>query len=537
MTLSTRREFLTRGSAAALGATAGAALAGSLPPAELARWVARPRLAWAAGRTVPLPAPTAALHLLNRASWGPTVAELDRLRSMGVDNWIDEQLAPETVDDRATEQALAALTSLPLSPADLRANRGRVPVRNELIAATLYRAVRSRRQLYEVLVDHWSNVFSVFHPEELIQVTKTLDDRDVIRRHALGSFRDMVHASAQSISMMRYLNTTQNTKAGPNENYAREVMELHCLGVAAGGVPYSEQDVKQVARCFTGWGFNSETWQFQFNAANHDDGAKTVLGQAIRARGADEGHEVLDRLVDQPACALHVARRLVRRFVNDSPPEALVAQVAAAFGRDGDIRAMMGVLLRSAEFQRAHVAADNGPAKVRRPLEAWVYALRATGASVDGLLSVPAQNYEGDDGPGSVNYDGRVERYLQLMDQIPFRWRSPDGYPDLGPRWGGMHVMVSRWNYGLGLANGDYSNADWSALEDHRRAGAPNLPAGLVDHWAGRLVMRPLLPSDRQRLIDYVGGGSTAALGEDALEARLPVLVALLLDSPYAAWR
>jgi uncharacterized protein (DUF1800 family) len=533
MTVTTRRQFLTAGVAAAAGATVGQAL----PPAELARWIARPRIAWAAGRTVPLPAPSPELHLLNRASWGPSANEIARMKAMGVDAWIDEQLDPAGVDDSAVESALASLTTLGMGAQQLRDQRGQKPARNELIAATLYRAVKSRRMLYEVMVDHWSNVFSVYHPEELIAVTKTLDDRDVIRQHALGSFRDMLHASAESISMMRYLNTVQNTKSGPNENYAREVMELHTQGVAVNGVPYTEADVKQVARAFTGWGFNNTTWAFEFNAANHDTTAKTVLGARLKRTGVDEGHEVLDLLVNQPACAMHVARRLVRRFVDDVAPESLVAKVASMFGRDGDIKAMLGVLLRSDEFRRAYARSDNSPAKVRRPLEAFVSALRVTGANVDEFLNVPKENYEGDDGPGSVDYDGRAERYLQLMDHLPFRWRFPDGYPDQGPRWGAMHVMVSRWNYGLALAEDQFKNVSWSWQAVQQAAGVPRTPDALVDFWSGRLALRPLLGTDRSRLIDYVGGGSAAPLSDDALSARVPVLAALLLDSPYGQWR
>jgi hypothetical protein len=123
------------------------------------------------------------------------------------------------------------------------------------------------------------------------------------------------------------------------------------------------------------------------------------------------------------------------------------------------------------------------------------------------------------------------------MDHLPFRWRSPDGYPDLGRRWGGMHVMVSKWNFGLALAEGTLSNLDWSALAQQRAAGVANTPAAIVDYWAAALTSRSLLASDRQRLQDYVGAGTGGVLDDGQLQERLPVLVALLLDSPYGQWR
>jgi len=521
-----RRTFLAGGATA----TAAAALGPHLGSGDVAGWSARPRLAWAAGRAGPMPAPSPEAHLLSRATFGPTAAELARVRAMGTDAWIEEQLDPASIDDREVEDAVAELASVGWSIADLRANPGRRPIRNELIAATLYRAANSRRQLYEVLVDHWSNVFNVFQPEEGIIVTKTLDDREVARKNALGSFRAMLHASAQSPAMLRYLNTVRNTRAGPNENYAREVMELHALGVDGG---YTERDVKEVARCFTGWNTNQNTWLFEFREADHDPGPKTVLGKRIQSTGAAQGHEVLDMLVDHPSCARHVARRLACRFVADSPPEALVQQVAAAFGKDGDIRAMMGVLLRSDAFKQAVAGPGDAPAKIRRPLEYWVAALRATGVDTGFLLDVPPDVYEGDDTPGHVNYGERAERYLQLMDQIPFRWRPPNGYPDVGARWNSMHVVISRWNFGLALADGRLEGLAPDFWAQTAAAGVPTIAGAVVDHWARRILARDLLPADRQALIAFLWRGHSGHLPPDALRDRLPTLIALLLDSPY----
>lgn len=524
----TRRSFLAAGGAAAAGA---AAVRLEPPPDGSAGPGTRPRIAWAAGRLAPLPAPSPEHHLLNRAAFGATAVEAARVRAMGADAWVEEQLAPASIDDAPVGAALARFPSIAWSVAEIKANQGKRPIRNELIAATLYRAVNSRRQLLEVMVDHWSNVFNVFHPEEFISSAKTIEDREVIRRHALGTFRDLVHASAQSPAMMRYLDVVRNTRTGPNENYAREVMELHTLGVDGG---YTEADIKDVARCFTGWAYNGTSWAFEFRAADHDTGTKTVLGRRIRSTGVDEGHEVLDLLVDHPSCAMHVARRLVRRLVADDPPEGLVAATAAAFGRDGDIPAMLRVILRSDAFKAGHAGAGGwAPAKIRRPLEYWVAVLRAVGADTAFMFDVPKDVYEGDDTPGAADYTGRAEAYLQQMDQIPFRWLSPNGYPDVGPRWGGMHVVIARWNYAHALASGALEGIRIDWVERTRAAGVAFTAAAVVDHWAARLVGRDLLPADRQILVDFVGRGNASTLTAAELGRRLPAAIALLFDSPY----
>lgn len=514
----TRRRFLAT-------SAAGAALAAADPPA------ATPLRAWAAG-CGQITDPSPEDHLLSRATFGVTAAERARVRTIGPAAWIDEQLAPERIDDHDCDDALAALPTLALSPAALKAHKDAThPVSSELTAATLFRAVASRRQLFEVVVDHWSNQLNVFMPEEFIVRYKTVDDREVVRKHALGTFRDLVHASAKSPVMMRYLNTATNTKNGPNENYARELMELHTLGVGGG---YTENDVKAVAKCFTGWNWNANV-VFEFRPADHAPGDKIVLGTRIPAGGVDEGEAVIDLLVDQPSCARHVARRLVRRFVSDISDEDLVTAVAGAFGRDGDIRAMLRTLFNAPAFWSATRAADGGPAKIRRPFEHWAACLRALEVDPGALIAeLPPDFYEGGDG---VKYDGRAEAYLQQMDQMPFRWRAPDGYPDSGRPWSGMHVIVGRWNYAQALCAGQLRNLPPYLYEQTVIRIADRTAVNVVDDWATRILPRPLLAEDRARLVDFLGNGHADALDEATLRARLPMTVAALLDSPYFSWR
>jgi uncharacterized protein (DUF1800 family) len=325
--------------------------------------------------------------------------------------------------------------------------------------------------------------------------------------------------------MMQYLTTLLNTVRGPNENYAREVMELHALGVGGG---YTEADVKAVARCFTGWNRSDATWEFEFRNRDHDSGSKTVLGEAIRSKGVAEGYEVLDRLVDHPSCRRHVARRLARRFVADSPSEALVERLADVWGADGDIPALLRTLFGSAEFAVATAnPTDGGPAKIRRPMEFWVAALRGLGADAGFLLTIP------NDG----DYTGRPERFLQLMAHMPFRWRSPDGYPEAGRRWNGAHIMLSRWNFGLAAAENRLAGVEVDLVGQMADDAVAGQAGAIVDYWTDRLLARPLLPEDRTLLVEDLtaGGDGRVAAGEAA--ARVPMLVALLLDSPYFQWR
>ena len=518
----TRRRLIVGGSAAA----ATAALGPMFRTVDLAEWTQRPAVAWAAGRTRQMPRPSAERHLLSRATFGLTPGEPARVQALGMDVWLDDQLKHKT--DAAVDAALAPFQTLKWSPEQIRTASNelgpRAAIRDELVAATLYRMVHSRHQLYEVMVDHWSNHFNVYM-DDYHMMMQTVAVRDVLRPHAMGAFRSLLHADSTSVAMMQYLSTLLNVARGPNENYAREVMELHTLGAGGG---YTEADIKAVARCFTGWNRNDDSWRFEFRANDHDNGSKSVLGAPIQTTGVDEGHEVLDRLVDHPSCPRHVARRLALHFVADTPPAALIERVAGAWGRDGDVVAMLSALFGSPEFGQA--VADpigDGPAKIRRPMEHWVAVLRALGADGAFLLSIP------NDG----DYAGRPERYLQLMAHMPFRWRSPDGYPDNGKRWNGAHIMLARWNFGLAAAEGRLAKVEIDLVGQMADDGVGGDAGKIVDYWADRLLARPLLADDRRILVEEMAAGGSGRVTVAEAGARVPMLVALLLDSPYFQWR
>src|SRR5215831_13890265 len=314
------------------------------------------------------------VHVLSRLTYGPRPGDLERVRTMGVSAWIDRQLRPETIDDSATERALAELPALrmPITEAlrqfprpdpKLRAQIAggemsrqemleRYPVEKrparialELSAAKVVRAVTSERQLEELMVDFWFNHFNVFANKGDVRWYVAAYEREAIRPYAMGKFPDLVRATAHHPAMLFYLDNwlsarpdfvvpagpNRGRKGGLNENYARELMELHTLGVDGG---YTQRDVTEVARAFTGWTIDRPQVEgrFIFRPGMHDTGEKIVLGQRIPAGGGrDDGERVIEILTRHLATAHFIATKLVRRFVSDTPPPALVARVAGTY--------------------------------------------------------------------------------------------------------------------------------------------------------------------------------------------------------------
>jgi hypothetical protein len=458
----------------------------------------------------PLPAPDPLVFLVNRITFGMSPADLARAREIGGPAFVDEQLFPEQIDDSALDAELAGrFSTLQMDIGSLLA-LDRQLVANELVHATLLRAFYSRRQLFELVADFWSNHFNIYHYGKECEWFKTPDDRDVVRRFALGSFGDLLMASAKSPAMLLYLDNAASTKAGPNENYARELMELHTLGVGAG---YTQQDVQEVARSFTGWTIYPNgplRGQFRFDPSRHDDRARLVLGNSLPAGlGIGHGERVLEILAAHPATATHLATKLCTRFVADSPPASVVAAAAQTFtASGGDLRAVVRTILTSSEFA---AAADQ---KLRRPFELMAAAVRALDAVVGtrGLRTLTGS--------------------LSLLGQLPFNWSPPNGYPDASGAWASTGGMLSRWNFGIALGG--------NGLRGVRADLTPpaSQPQALVDALSERLLARPLLPADRAQLIGWVGGGHPGRpLPAGELPAKVRGLVALLLDSPYFQWR
>lgn len=394
-------------------------------------------------------------HLLNRITFGPTDDLVDYVQQIGVDAFIEAQLKPETLDDSGIERYVGDFEILAMSSRELIQNyqENRFNIAYQLQANYLFRAFYSTRQLYEHMVHFWTDHFNVFLLNGPGLFLKVADDRDVIRRHALGRFRDILGASAHSPAMLFYLDNNESDKAHPNENYARELLELHTLGVNGG---YTEDDVKEVARCFTGWTIlnprqarrpNTEVG-FLFDPAKHDNGEKRVLGQIIPTNGGEkDGELVLDILATHPSTARFVSTKLVRRFVADTPPESLVERCTEVFlQQDGDMRSVLRTILTADEFWSA-------PPKFKRPIE---YV-----ASVVRMMNYELNN-------PTAFFRGGLRPFLENMGHQPFLRPSPDGYPDKQADW--SDNLLSRWNAAIAASGGDLPGASGSLrplLEKH----------------------------------------------------------------------
>jgi uncharacterized protein (DUF1800 family) len=459
----------------------------------------------------------AIVHVLSRIGYGPRPGDVERVRAMGLQRYIDEQLHPERISDTAAAGRLAALTTIGLSSREiaeryelpqLEARRERkqdakpaavqgpdsnlAPGANpapiaaappnpidqkansvivELSEQKLLRAVYSERQLQEVLTDFWFNHFNVDARKGPARFLLTEYERETIRPHVLGKFRDLLGATAKSPAMLFYLDNWmsadpngphpgpgpnraprfvrgpyngrvlmppvlarpqaqgKNAPKGLNENYGRELMELHTLGVDGG---YTQKDVTEVARALTGWSIDNprQGGGFRFQPRIHDEGEKVVLGHVIKAGGGEsDGEQVLDILATHPSTARFIATKLARRFVGDTPPPALIDRAAARFRQtDGDLREVMRTILTSPEF----LSPAAYRAKVKTPLEFVVSAVRVLGADVQ---------------------DGKpLVRELQQLGMPLYMCQPPTGYKDTGDAWVNTGALIGRMNLALRLA-------------------------------------------------------------------------------------
>lgn len=363
-----------------------------------------------------------ARRLLDRAAWAARPGDVEHLADVGEAAWIEEQLHPDRIDDFDCDLRTAFIDAWN-APADLAFEIRPEHVEQQLAAYTLTRAVYSERQLYEVMVAFWSDHFHVSISKGECKHLALLHVRDAIRPNVFAPFRDLLRAATLSPAMLVYLDGRDNTARAPNENHARELLELHTLGVDGG---YTQKDVMEAARCLTGWRVRRR-WapgQLAFVEAEHSRGTKNVLGRAILHAERDEVDSLLDVIVAQPSCARFVARKLARFFVADAPSDALVDEAASAFGTRGDTRAALRVLLRS---DALYVET-----KVKRPFRYVVSALRALEADC------------------SFGRRGTLA-HLRTMGQTPFGYPTPDGYPHESRAW--LGTLNARWRYAWDLTH------------------------------------------------------------------------------------
>ncbi len=465
-------------------------------------------------RTDGLPDPETAgiVHLLQRATFGVRQGDVDAVLQMGADAWLDRQLHPDSIDDADLDSRLASYPAASMSQRELyetyppprvlrerfgnldsasaaqrREMRMMSPARiaGDLVGAKLQRAVYSERQLEEVMVDFWFNHFNVFFAKGADRWLVADYERSAIRPHVFGRFEDLLAATARHPAMLFYLDNWRNSvpdsmnaggrrrggdrQRGYNENYARELLELHTLGVDGG---YTQDDVVSVARALTGWtitrpgpgGAEAQGIEFRFVSQLHDPGAKSVLGHALPGgRGMADGEAVLRLLAMHPSTADHIARKLVERFIADDPPADAVDRVAAVFMRtEGDLLEVTRAVFQDPEF----VDSARFGGKIRSPFELVAASLRVTDADIRSSRALVQQ--------------------LRSFGHMPYLSDVPTGYPETSDEWVNSGAMLQRMNYALALAGGEIRGVviEPDARDEWRRVASGNDPEGFVSAMA-----------------------------------------------------
>lgn len=458
-------------------------------------------------------------HALMRLTWGISPGDYARVRAMAetpehaVEAYIEEQLLgppPLEKDASPVSRRVLSLESIHQPIGELYDCSPR-ELHFQLTQASLLRAVYSPHQLYEVMVAFWTDHFSIDFSKSECRWVKAWDDKNVIRPHALGNFRDLLEASVMSPAMLHYLdgkaNRVESTGDKPNENHARELLELHTLGVHGG---YTQHDVMEVARCLTGWTVNGRSdkqgnlfelagrilapqkarqsagiGRVHFVERYHDRGSKKILGIDVPASGSNEIAQVLDLLAYHPSTALHLATKLCRRFIADDPPMSAIQATADAFLRSrGDIRETLRALFRCPEFLRRDYV------KFKRPFHYIASAIRALGATTHAGRS--------------------TQRALRRMGHMPFDYPTPEGYSDVMDDW--TATLLARWDFSWKLVSQKLDDTRVRLRDLEKSAGGRS---ELAAHLLGRL------PSESEIC-------ALADVEHDDLAGR----VALLLASP-----
>jgi uncharacterized protein (DUF1800 family) len=415
--------------------------------------------------------PRVAQHLLNRAGYGPRPGQIAAVLDQGLTEWIEEQLAPGA--DPELDTRLRGFTTLGYSTSQVLAlynadNRTIGVILDEFSSAKVVRAVHARNQLQEALVDFWFNHFNVFVQDGFDRYSISSYERDAVRPHVLGRFRDLLGAVTLHPAMLyyldNYLNTVPRTQGGRpvggiNENHGRELLELHTVGVDAG---YTQTDVIEASRCLTGHGIDNvgTSGNYLYRPANHDDGGKQVFGLAVGSGGGQgDVQRLLDHLATHPATAQFISRRLAQRFVADDPPEALVARLADVFLRTGgDLREVAKALFGSAEFWAE--AFTSG--KPKTGFEYVISTLRAAGAELSNT---------------------RMSRTAISDSGMPlYSCNPPTGYSNRGLDWLNPSAQLYRMNFALDLANGMVAGAQVDIRGLIRSGGGdPDSPASAAE--------------------------------------------------------
>jgi uncharacterized protein (DUF1800 family) len=490
--------------------------------------------------------------------FGPRPGDLDALLALGATSeeriaaYVEQQLNPAALDDSDCDARLAALnlTTLgkPLSQLwqDHVRKEGidwseRIRPADETYTATFVRAIYSKRQLNEVLADFWHNHFNVYGFDYWSAPVWVHYDRDVIRANMLGNFRALLEAVATSSPMLYYLDNISNTSGGPNENFARELFELHALGAmnylgvvddpdsvpkddAGRPVGYQDTDVYGATRSFTGWRIDDETGAFWFDDAVHDKYSKTILGVRLDDfLGVDDGKTVLDLLANHPGAGRFIAAKLCRRLISDNPPQAVVDAAAAVFyeqrSAPDQLKQVVRTILLSSQFR------TTWGEKIKRPFEYVISLLRA--ANADFAL------------------DDSLTWMYNRTGQPLFQWQPPNGFPDLKEDWSSTMPMLQRWRLCNWLIDSWRYGGDGPNQDDLRINLTAQMPAtvttpeAIVDFWAQRILGRSLPPGERDPIVQFMASGRNPAYDLPAAEIaeRLRFMVGLIFMAPSFQWR
>ncbi len=498
-----RRDFLKT-----LGIGAGASVVGAefLPGAMQA--LAAPEAVTQAQATAD---PT--WRALNRLTFGPRPGEVDAVNKIGLRAWISQQLDYEKIDVTESEKRLGDYATLDMTPKELLGFKGaqQGDVVRELDQATILRSIYSPREVYEVMVNFWSEHFSIWHQKELDKLLKTVDDREVVRKYALGKYRDILGASAKSPAMLVYLDNADSNKKHPNENYARELMELHTITIGK----YTEDDVKEVARCFTGWTIgklrDENPGEFKFDPRIHDDGQKKVLGKVIpKGGGIQDGETVLDMLASHPGTAELIANKLARRFIADTPPDSAVQAGKDAFLKSGgDIKAIIIAILSTPEF-------TNAAPKYKRPYEYMVSLFRALNVEIE-------------------KANPQLLQLLRNMGHLPFDWVTPDGYSDYSANW--ENNMLARWNLAINTVSGKTAGVKVDLTALVRSQSVPLEPEAVINYFAQHLYGRPMTKAESDAIFGYMNSRGKVDLTKDAGRRQMQETIGLMFAAPAFQFR
>ena len=496
---SNRRRFFALGASAAVGLATAQTLeaqrpksrgSSPFPNGQPANTAADASAAWS----------DPVLRLVRRITMGMAPDEVALARQLGYAGYLDYQLRASAIDDSAIETIVATRLPMTQMPLATLATQDGNEVNSQLADATWYRAAFSKAQLRERMVEFWTDHFTISLNK--VGYLKLIDDRDVIRANALGTFPALLRATSQSPAMLRYLDQNLSRTPTPNQNYAREIMELHTLGVDGG---YSQTDVAELSRILTGW-TTAGAGTFAFNRNFHDRNAKTFLGvsfpamptTASDAQMKAEGDAAIQMLVTHPSTAAYISLKMARWLLSYEPPQAVVDATAATYlSTGGDIKAMIRTILSGKNLMAA-------PAKYKRPFHLAISGLRGLGATV-------------------VNIRAARQRADQMGMPV-FMWEQPNGYPDRVDWWSGL--VISRWSYMQYLS---VQNSATTTRVDTAPFRVADTADGVVAQIAARMFGGELPTVLRTQLLTYLRGGTYS-------DARVRETIALAASAQEYQW-